>query len=255
MKLELIVLVVCVALATGQDWCNIASCAPNAHVACNHDGNFHQDCRRPAAVTLTAANIQSILDRHNNFRSLTAVGHTLGRDGNLPTAVRMAQLRWDPTLAHLAGLNVRRCLVRQDNCRNTEQFNAVGQNVGTMFFLGNMPADIIINTVTDAWFDERRLTLQSDIASVVTGRLFDMGRFANAVNERQTHVGCAISMFDQDSGSTLWRVGLLACNYASTNFGGTPIYRSGPVGSQCELGTDGTFPGLCTLNEPINPNV
>lgn len=167
----------------------------------------------------------------------------------------MAQIRWDPTLAQLAALNVRRCLVRQDNCRNTEEFNNSGQSVGTMFFMGNMPADIVINTVTDDWFNERRLVLQSDIASVHTGRQFDIGRFSTMVNERQTHVGCAMSMFDQDSGSTMWRVALFTCNYASTNFGGTPVYRSGAIGSQCALGTDDTYPGLCTLNEPINPNV
>lgn len=166
----------------------------------------------------------------------------------------MAQIRWDSTLAHLAGLNVRRCLVRQDTCRNTDDFNASGQNVGTMFFFGNMPTDTIINHVIDSWFDERRLTLQSDIASVVTGRQFDIGRFSTLVNERQTHVGCALALFDQDSGSTVWRVGYFTCNYASANFGGTSVYRSGPVGSQCVLGTDDTHPGLCTLNEPINPN-
>lgn len=204
---------------------------------------------------MTAANIQLILDRHNTIRSSTAVGHTLGRDGHLPTAVRMAQIRWDSSLAHMAGFTVLRCLARGDNCRNTDEFNASGQNVDTMFFQGNMPANVIINTVIDAWFNERRLMLQSDIASVVTGRLFDVGRLSNIVNERQTHVGCAISMFDQDSGSTFWRVGLIVCNYASMNFGGTPVYRSGPIGSQCVLGSDGTYPGLCTLDEPINPNL
>lgn len=216
--------------------------------------NFHPDCRRPAAVNLTAANIQNILHRHNILRSSTAAGHTLGRDGNLPTAVRMAQIRWDPTLAHLAGLNVRRCQVRQDPCRNTDEFNSSGQNTGTMFFLGNMPSDTIVNTVVDMWTDQRRNTLTSDINTIVPGRLFDVGRFSTLVNERQTHVGCAISLFDQDSGSTFWRVGLLACNYAFDNFGGMSVYRTGAVGSQCVLGTDANYSGLCTLDEPINPN-
>lgn len=38
MKLIGITLLSCIALAASQDWCNIRWCAPNAHVACNHDG-------------------------------------------------------------------------------------------------------------------------------------------------------------------------------------------------------------------------
>lgn len=277
MMLKALILLCCVSIAVCQDWCNIRWCATNAHVACNHNGvspltfsgqklyfhrknsfsrqqNFHPDCRRPVAVDLTASNILNILHRHNTLRNLTAAGQTIGRDGNLPTAVRMAQIRWDPTLAHLAGLNVRRCQVRQDPCRNTDEFNNSGQNLGTIFFLGNMATDIIVNTVIDSWFDQRRNTLISDIVSIVPGRLFDVGRFSTLVNERQTHIGCAISLFDQDSGSTFWRVGLLACNYAFTNLGGMSVYRTGGIGLQCVLGRDGTYPGLCTLDEPINPN-
>lgn len=166
----------------------------------------------------------------------------------------MAQIRWNPTLAHLAGLNVLRCQVRQDPCRNTDEFNSSGQNLGNMFFFGNMSPDVIVNSVVDLWFNERRNTLTSDIVSIVPGRLFDVGRFSTLVNERQTHVGCAISLFDQDTGGTIWRVGLLACNYAFTNFGGMSVYRTGAIASQCVLGADDTYPGLCTLDEPINPN-
>ncbi|KAJ6633386.1 Antigen 5 like allergen Cul n 1, partial [Pseudolycoriella hygida] len=249
-----IILLSYVVFASSQDWCNTPWCPPDTHVGCNHDGSFHPGCRRPAAVNFTAANIEHILNRHNTLRSLTAVGHTLGRDGNLPTAVRMAQIRWDPTLAHLASLNARRCQVVQDRCRNTDEFNFSGQNLGTSFFLGNIGNELLINTVIDLWFNQRVNTLTSDINNIVPGRLFDVGHFSTLVNERQTHVGCGGVFYDQDSGGFMWRVGLLACNYAFSNIGGMSVYRTGAIGSECVLGTDDTFPGLCTLDEPINPN-
>lgn len=70
------------------------------------------------------------------------------------------------------------------------------------------------------------------------------------VTERSTEVGCAISSFTSNG----WNSFLLACNYASTNMIGCSVYRSGPAGSACTSGRDATFPGLCSANEPIDPN-
>lgn len=69
-------------------------------------------------------------------------------------------------------------------------------------------------------------------------------------NEMQTHVGCAMSLFNNGS----WRAALFACNYAFTNFIGRRVYRSGATASQCVSGRDATFRNLCTVNEPINVN-
>lgn len=206
------------------------------------------------AVNFTSAQIQSILHRHNTLRSLTALGHTLGRDGNLPSGVRMAQVRWDSTLAHFANLNVRQCEMRHDPCRNTDDFNFSGQNLAMLFTGGNINIDTFIVNMIDLWFNERQYAIPSDIPSFNASRLNEIGHFTALVNERQTHIGCSMSMFDFDLSGTTWRAGLLACNYAFTNMIGWPVYRVGAAGSQCLQGTDGTYPGLCTLNEPINPN-
>ncbi|KAG4070964.1 hypothetical protein HA402_001401 [Bradysia odoriphaga] len=254
MRLKLLILFCCAVFATGQDWCNIRWCTPNSHIGCNHDGNFHGSCRNPVAVTFTPAQIQSILHRHNTLRSLTALGHTLGRDGNLPSGVRMAQLRWDSSLAHFANLNTRQCQMRHDTCRNTDAFNFSGQNLAMLFTSGTINIDTFIVNMIDLWFEERQHATAADIPSFNSGRLSEIGHFTALVNERQTHIGCAMSMFDFDSGGTTWRAGLLACNYAFTNVINWPVYRVGAVGSECVLGTDASYPGLCTLNEPINPN-
>jgi hypothetical protein len=78
-----------------------------------------------------------------------------------------------------------------------------------------------------------------------------IGHFTAMVTERSTQIGCAVSFY---SGSGSWKNYLMACNYASTNMRGCSVYRSGAATSGCTLGADSTYPGLCKVNEPINPN-
>lgn len=44
-------------------------------------------------------------------------------------ATRMATLQWDQELASFAELNVKRCALVNDHCRNSEQFRNVAQVV------------------------------------------------------------------------------------------------------------------------------
>ena len=77
-----------------------------------------------------------------------------------------------------------------------------------------------------------------------------IGHFLNIVSERNTAVGCAISNYMFEG----WNYSLFACNFATTNMLGQPVYRTGVTGSGCTLGRDTRFTGLCRTNEPIDPN-
>lgn len=77
-----------------------------------------------------------------------------------------------------------------------------------------------------------------------------IGHFTAMITERSTKIGCAISSFRLNN----WNSYLLTCNYASTNMIDAPVYRSGPATSECKLGRDSVFPGLCKTNEPIDAN-
>jgi hypothetical protein len=75
------------------------------------------------------------------------------------------------------------------------------------------------------------------------------------ITERSTHVGCGITTFKIQENGRQMDSYVLACNYASANLENMPVYHSGAVGSGCTLGRDALYPGLCKVNEPINPNV
>lgn len=77
-----------------------------------------------------------------------------------------------------------------------------------------------------------------------------VGHFTAMVTDRTTRVGCAISSFRDGN----WNTYLMACNYASTNMMGSPVYKSGSPASACQKGGDAKYPGLCKTSEPIDPN-
>lgn len=67
--------------------------------------------------------------------------------------------------------------------------------------------------------------------------------------DRATHVGCAFARYTNN-----YKTGLFACNYASGNIRGYKIYKCGTAASKCLLGRNPTYPALCNINEPIDPN-
>ena len=106
--------------------------------------------------------------------------------------------------------------------------------------------------IINQWYNEHQFAAQSDITNLT--RIHNgpnaIGHFLQVVIERNTQVGCAISNYMNGA----FHIGMLACNYASTNVLGQPVYRGGPTGSGCTLGRDPTYTGLCRINEPIDPN-
>lgn len=83
-------------------------CSPDAHV-----------------VRITPDRRNMILNALNDYRDRIARGDLMG----FKPATRMATLQWDPELASFAELNVKRCALVNDHCRNSEQFRNVAQVV------------------------------------------------------------------------------------------------------------------------------
>lgn len=76
-------------------------------------------------VRITADRRKMILHEVNNYRDRIASGNL----GGFNPAARMATVQWDPELASFAELNVKRCGLVNDHCRNSEQFRNVAQVV------------------------------------------------------------------------------------------------------------------------------
>lgn len=70
------------------------------------------------------------------------------------------------------------------------------------------------------------------------------------VADKNNRVGCAVARIDEG----VQKVTLAACNYAYNSIVHFPIYKKGPIASQCSTGKNPTYPGLCSVNEPSNYN-
>lgn len=70
------------------------------------------------------------------------------------------------------------------------------------------------------------------------------------VTDKTNQIGCGISTFIDKK----WKTYLLACNYATRNVIGCPVYKTGPKASACSYGPDAIYTGLCKTSERIDSN-
>jgi hypothetical protein len=194
------------------------------------------------------------LNEHNTWRNQAAAGNIVGFQNQvLPSATRMAKMQWNAQLAQFASLNIKQCAMNHDACRGSSQFNFAGQNLAMSWTTGTINPDALILSSIRSWAEEHVYTRISDIQSLQGtsgGNGQVIGHFTAVVNEKMTHVGCAMATFRDGT----WNAGLFACNYAFTNFIGRRVYQSGATASQCVTGRDSVFSNLCTINEQIDVN-
>ncbi|KAG5683148.1 hypothetical protein PVAND_012446 [Polypedilum vanderplanki] len=121
-------------------------------------------------LLFTASSKQLVLDTHNALRNKIA----LGKEPGFKSASKMMALQWNDELAFIASLNVRQCQMLHDKCRNTFQFQIVGQNLGISV----------------------KLAQQSSIGTCCGGDNFkNIGHFLQVVQDRAAFVGCSASRY------------------------------------------------------------
>jgi hypothetical protein len=69
--------------------------------------------------------------------------------------------------------------------------------------------------------------------------------------DRQTHVGCAMSRFTDHNKH---KKQLFVCEYATAPVTGKRIFVEGEPASKCQTGENPNYPGLCSIDEKIDPN-
>lgn len=75
-----------------------------------------------------------------------------------------------------------------------------------------------------------------------------IGHFTAMAQQANIAVGCAAAKFVKGD----WNIFLLACNYATTNWVGEPVYVRGPTAAGCNTGTNVNYAGLCKVAEVYN---
>ncbi|XP_030377802.1 venom allergen 5-like [Scaptodrosophila lebanonensis] len=230
------------------DYCSSSLCGSSQHIACENSGDWSSACPTspaPIAVDITPQLKNQIFRGHNFRRQRLASGNLPGFE----PAARMASVRWSEELAQLAALNVKQCEMQHDACHNTDQFKASGQNLAMIGYGGDQSSKTDKELVTQSltmWWSEHKDTTMAQINEYPSNYNGPpIGHFTAMAQEKNTHVGCAAARYIQNN-MNYW---LFACNYATTNFIGQPVYTAGPSASECTKGTHKNFDALCKVSE------
>ncbi|KPU76167.1 uncharacterized protein Dana_GF12004, isoform B [Drosophila ananassae] len=276
-------LLLMMGLVVGQafDYCDPTLCpGPEKHIACNNFGELASTCSPDAhVVRITTARRIMILNELNEYRDRIARGELMG----FSAATRMATLQWDPELASFAELNVKRCALVNDHCRNSEQFRNVAQVVaeggwqgtsstpdaGTTHSDPHRPQeefhteDEVIKATLDQMFAEYKECSMRDIVafSPPSSRILHLriskciAYFTQLVRDSTTHVGCGIlrqtKNTTNESGQWVPSVHqYMTCNFVRADDVNAPVYQSGDrPASDCRTGRNPLFLNLCSINE------
>ncbi|EDV92043.1 antigen 5 like allergen Cul n 1 [Drosophila grimshawi] len=252
MMIQAIVVLCLLAGSQATDYCDPELCdAGEEHIGCDNDGDWGDDCPADAELIELDRDAQIVLrDAHNDVRQEWASGN-----GLLPVkACRMATMRWIPELAEVAEFNVRQCILKHDECRNTEEFKNSGQNLYMSGYSGMDPPDLhdVLREVVQEWANEGQYVTEEQLAEYPEN--YDgpvIGHFTAVVQERSIGLGCAMSSFEQDD----FHMYIVACNYATTNFYGRPVYTAcEEAAEECKRGQNVDHPALCTAFEDVDYN-
>ncbi|XP_055299403.1 antigen 5 like allergen Cul n 1-like [Sitodiplosis mosellana] len=242
------------------DYCKL-NCGDTKNIACNSpyaNGGWGDSCKDQALFNMTKDHQQSLVDVHNKYRNLIALGNIT----HYSPAVRMPKIKWDADLAYTAEMNVRSCVYGHDGCHNTAKYSMSGQSIAMI--MTNVDWDRVITTsrlaeIAMGWFNEYKNGESHgwmDMINQIKASDFDsskpvVGHFTAWVQDRTDAIGCAAVFTTTNNNGKDWGALILTCNYAFINLLGSHVYVAGTTASNCTTGTDATYPDLCSENEKI----
>ncbi|XP_061397351.1 antigen 5 like allergen Cul n 1-like [Musca vetustissima] len=249
---KLLILTAFIGIATAVDYCSPRLCRKGlTHIACNNNGTFSTNCPADATISVITPTIQDVIvSGHNEKRNFIAGGG----DANHLSACRMATMQWNTELASMAELNVRKCTMQHDKCRNTNTFLYSGQNLITIGYYGKANVTRMFEKAMNVWYDEVKYSNMDFIQKYpanYNGKT--VGHFTVMMADRNVRVGCAAAQYSKVGVS--FKIFLIACNYATTNMIDFPIYANCSLAaSGCVTGKNPQYPNLCSIAEGYKVN-
>ncbi|XP_016983419.1 antigen 5 like allergen Cul n 1 [Drosophila rhopaloa] len=242
----LILVISLVILCQGENYCRKDLCPEGTtHIACPLNESFGPACSKNASVVKINQNdINALINAQNLVRQKWASGKA-----KIPRiACKMATVEWNEDLAKLAELNAKGCVMKHDNCRNTEKFRLSGQNLMNVGFWQSNGAQMQITAkelfelAVHNWAAEEKHITAADLNIFPKNNPLTIGHLTALINEQSYAVGCAIVTYNLNA---FLRFNL-ACNYAYTNVINHSTYSECPkAGSQCPKGLSSQYPPLC----------
>lgn len=142
--------------------------------------------------------------------------------------------------------------MKHDNCRKTKNFLYAGQNLATRCRTPTYQSvQNVVESSMNGWFDEYKLLPAQYLNSYGHGPQPHgmVGHFTQMVRDKAFAVGCAIVKSISYKDRTNWNCYYVACNYATTNMIGNPVYEVGQMAKKCRSGMNKKYPGLCSAKE------
>uniref|UniRef100_A0A1Y9H2P4 Venom allergen-1 n=1 Tax=Anopheles dirus TaxID=7168 RepID=A0A1Y9H2P4_9DIPT len=245
-------LALCFPGRLARDYCDADYCEPGEkNVGCSppperggpvcltHDAVFN--------VNLSTSEQLLVLHEHNKLRSQLASG----RLGSFAPASRMPLLVWDSELARQASHNARSCVNGHDECRNTQKFRFVGQNIALERHSrhSNDSFGELMRLEINSWWREYNATTQAQLDRYPEDEPEPpIGHFTQMASDRTWKIGCSAQHWHEENELTVF---YFVCNYSFTNMIGQPVYVKGTPAARCITGQDGEYPGLCSKKEVI----
>ncbi|KAH6932422.1 hypothetical protein HPB50_005646 [Hyalomma asiaticum] len=212
----------------------------------------NKDCAIEARQ-VSAAERELILETHNAYRSMVA----MGKIRYLPEARNMLQLFWDEELASVAQAKADQCtadsgkiMPDEPEVRFTTKFNFTGQN--SAFRASSVPLkDPAWRRVIEAWFNEYPHYPPNRVANFSSRPKDPTGHFTQVVWATTRYVGCGYASYSVEGFSRLPYMELYVCNYADAgNVFMLPVYKAGDMCSACPEGTACVkSTGLCSPSQ------
>ncbi|XP_013105494.2 antigen 5 like allergen Cul n 1 [Stomoxys calcitrans] len=239
-------LICMLGLAKSTDYCDPKLCSEGTHIACGHSGEFAASCPANAEIfNITEPFKDFLLKYHNEKRNYIAGGN----DPNHDAACHMGTMQWDDELAALAHYNVLQCKMEHDDCHDTLDYHASGQNLAERWYTGAPNMDKLFQQSVDMWYNEVQYSNRDYIKSYKRNKEHAIGHFTVMMYQNNVRMGCAAAKYGDENPKNK-QYFLLACNYANTNWVGWPIYNScSEPATACTTGTNPDYPNLCSLEE------
>eukprot|EP01084_Bolivina_argentea_P030034 55697_1 len=181
----------------------------------------------------------ALLDKHNEYRSITALGNT----PNQPSATYMNKLVWSESLAKVAKAYSEKCVWKHNTNRVQDlyayqaeaifKFDSISISVGeNLYAIESQESLANIVGGIEGWYNEYSTYTFRDGKSGLSSGM--TGHYTQIVWADTRYVGCGYTICPTLSDTSFENAINLACNYFPTgNYGGESPYRSGDLCSAC----------------------
>ena len=193
-------------------------------------------------VPMTEASRQTILDRHNDYRSRVALGQLPDRDGQYVIAPKMLKLRYDLDLENNAEAFAQYCT--WGHSINPLGFNTLPYNYGENIYVsgGRGNPDSHYEAAVDLWANEHNYYSYAD-DDCLAGEM--CGHFTQVVWQSTARLGCALVECDSFENLSYNGGTYVVCTYLKSGnlMDTSPIEQPAQVaGSGCD---GAVVDGLC----------